>query len=94
MHPLRPLRATSWQLNAKCDDDPVSVPPSPGSPLRNPGFRLLWGGQGLSQFGFQFQTLAMPVIAVTLLHATEFQVGVLTAAETAAFLVVGLPAGA
>src|SRR4051794_14983274 len=36
----------------------------------------------------------MPVLAVTLLHATPFEMGVLTALETAAFLVIGLPAGA
>lgn len=66
---------------------------SPGSPLVNPGFRLLWGGQALSQVGFQFQTLAMPVIAVTLLHATEADMGFLNAANTAAFLLVGLLAG-
>lgn len=59
----------------------------------NPGFRLLWGGQALSQVGFQFQTLAMPVIAVTLLHATEADMGFLNAANTAAFLLVGLLAG-
>lgn len=71
----------------------MSVPVSPGSPLVNPGFRLLWGGQALSQVGFQFQTLAMPVIAVTLLHATEADMGFLNAANTAAFLLVGLLAG-
>jgi len=62
--------------------------------LRNRNFLWLWGGDAISQLGTQFTQLAIPVIAVTLLHATEFQVGVLTAAETAAFLVVGLPAGA
>jgi MFS family permease len=34
------------------------------------------------------------VLAVTLLSATEWEVGLLNAAQTAAFLVVGLPAGA
>lgn len=38
--------------------------------------------------------LALPVIAVTLLDATESQVGYLNAAAFAAFLLVGLPAGA
>src|SRR4051794_918907 len=36
----------------------------------------------------------LPVLAVTILHATPFEMGVLTALETAAFLVIGLPAGA
>jgi len=70
---------------------------APGAPrrlLRNRNFLWLWGGDAISQLGTQFTQLAIPVIAVSLLHATEWQVGVLNAAETAAFLVVGLPAGA
>lgn len=38
--------------------------------------------------------LAFPLVAVAYLRATAFQVGVLTACTTAAFLLVGLPAGA
>ena len=57
------------------------------------GFRPFWLGQGLSQVGFQFSALAMPVVAVLLLHATEAQLGYLNASETAAFLLVGLLAG-
>ncbi len=38
--------------------------------------------------------LALPLVAVKTLHATAFEVGVLAACETAAFLLVGLPAGA
>jgi MFS family permease len=61
---------------------------------RNRGFLWLWGGQGISIFGEQFTSLAIPVLAVTLLHAVAWQMGILNAASTAAFLVVGLPAGA
>jgi MFS family permease len=61
---------------------------------RNRGFLWLWGGQGISIFGEQFTSLAVPVLAVTLLHAVAWQMGVLNAASTAAFLIVGLPAGA
>jgi MFS family permease len=61
---------------------------------RNPGFLWLWGGQTISVFGEQFTGLAVPVLAVTLLHAVAWQLGVLNAASTAAFLIVGLPAGA
>src|SRR5690349_14924108 len=62
--------------------------------LRNPSFLWLWSGDAVSQLGAQFTGLAIPVLAVTLLGATEWEVGLLTAAQTAAFLVVGLPAGA
>jgi len=61
---------------------------------RNRGFLWLWGGQGISVFGEQFTSLAVPVLAVTLLHAVAWQMGILNAASTAAFLIVGLPAGA
>ena len=61
---------------------------------RSPGFLWLWGGQGISIFGEKFTELAIPVLAVTLLHAVAWEMGVLNAASTAAFLVVGLPAGA
>jgi MFS family permease len=56
-------------------------------------FRLLWGGETVSELGSQVSLLAIPLLAVRTLHATTFQVGLLTAAETAAFLIVGLPAG-
>ncbi|KRA25380.1 MFS transporter [Microbacterium sp. Root61] len=65
-----------------------------GSLWRDRNFLTLWSGQALSQFGAQFTELAIPVLAVLVLNATEFEVGVLTAAGVAAFLVVGLPAGA
>jgi len=53
-----------------------------------------WLGQGVSVLGSQISGLAFPVLAVTILGATEWQMGVLDAANSAAFLVVGLPAGA
>ncbi len=65
-----------------------------GSLWRDRNFLTMWGGQAFSQFGAQITELALPVLAVLLLHATEFEVGVLNAAGTAAFLLVGLPAGA
>lgn len=57
-------------------------------------FRQLWIGDALGQFGAQLTGLALPVYAVTHLDATEWQMGALNAAETTAFLVIGLPAGA
>ena len=57
-------------------------------------FRWLWSGQAISVLGSQMSGLALPVLAVTLLGATELQMGFLNAAENAAFLLVGLPAGA
>jgi Na+/melibiose symporter-like transporter len=56
-------------------------------------FRLLWGGETVSELGSQVSLLAIPLVAVSTLHATPFQMGALAAATTAAFLVIGLPAG-
>jgi MFS family permease len=57
-------------------------------------FRQLWLGESVSKVGSQLTTLALPVLAVGTLHAGAREMGVLTACEMMAFLVVGLPAGA
>ncbi len=78
-------------------DQPVAAPSpagSAGSLWRDRNFLTMWSGQTLSQFGAQITELAVPVLAVLLLNADEFQIGVLNAANVAAFLLVGLPAGA
>jgi MFS family permease len=51
-------------------------------------------GQSISELGSQVTTLALPLAAVLVLRASTFQVGLLTTAGYAAFLLVGLPAGA
>jgi MFS family permease len=61
---------------------------------RHRDFDLLWAGQTISRVGTEVSTLAIPLIAIELLHATTFEVGVLTAIEFLPFLLVGLPAGA
>src|SRR3954469_15203149 len=57
-------------------------------------FRLLWAGQTISRVGTEVSVLALPLIAIQILHASTFEVGSLTAVETLPFLLVGLPAGA
>ena len=61
---------------------------------RHRDFDLLWAGQTVSRVGTEVSTLAIPLIAIQLLDATTFEVGVLTAVEFLPFLLVGLPAGA
>ncbi|MCL6537559.1 MAG: MFS transporter [Acidothermus sp.] len=85
----------------RCDDEAGDAGPDaarrPRSdhPLRyNRNFRRLWIGETVSQLGTQISVVAVPLAAVTTLHANAFQVGLLTAIETAAFAVLGLPAGA
>src|SRR6476660_2238686 len=62
--------------------------------LHHRDFRLLWAGQTVSRVGTEVSVLALPLIAIQILHATTFEVGSLTAFETLPFLLVGLPAGA
>ena len=62
--------------------------------LRNRNFQYLWAGQTVSAIGDQMTGLALPVLAVTMLHATEWQVGMMNAAGMSMFLLIGLPAGA
>ena len=74
---------------------PMAARSAAGTPLgRNPSFLALWAGQGISQLGVQLGQLALPVLAVAVLGAGEMELGALNAAGTAAFLLVGLPAGA
>ncbi|MFI7232369.1 MFS transporter [Nonomuraea angiospora] len=57
-------------------------------------FGLLWAGQSLSLFGDQFMTLALPLLAVTVLGTTPAQAALLPFAMFLPFLPLGLPAGA
>lgn len=59
----------------------------------SPDFRLLLIGQSASQLGTQVAAVALPLLAITVLHATALQVGLLNAVSTAAFAVLALPAG-
>ena len=72
----------------------VGAPDRSASLWRDGNFLTMWSGQALAQIGAQITELAIPVVAVLLLHATEFEVGLLNAAAVSAFLVIGLPAGA
>jgi Na+/melibiose symporter-like transporter len=57
-------------------------------------FRQLWIGDTISQVGTQVGGIALPLLAVTVLGASEFEMGLLATFENLAFLLVGLPAGA
>jgi MFS family permease len=64
------------------------------SVLRNSNFQYLWAGQTVSAIGDQMTGLALPVLAITMLHASEWQIGMMNAAGMSMFLLIGLPAGA
>ena len=57
-------------------------------------FRRLWAAQTVSVFGSYVTVVALPLIGAVTLDATPFQMGLLTAAYTAPFLLFGLFVGA
>lgn len=65
-----------------------------GGLFRHHDFRQLFFGHTISQVGTELSGLALPVLAVVVLGANEFEMGVLATFEYLAFLVIGLPAGA
>jgi MFS family permease len=62
--------------------------------LAHRDFRLLWTGETTSSFGSSVSAFALPLVALTVLHASVLLVSIITAAAWLPWLVVGLPAGA
>ncbi|MFC5905973.1 MFS transporter [Streptacidiphilus monticola] len=72
----------------------VSSPPSAAPSLwRHRSFLLLWGGQSVSELGSEVTALVLPLLAVTVLHASTFAVAMLGLAGRLPFLLLSLPAG-
>ena len=64
------------------------------SVFKNRDFVHLWWAESISQLGSQVSLIALPLVAISVLHATTFEVGALTAIEMSPFVLFGLPAGA
>ncbi len=60
---------------------------------RNRDFRRLWTSLTITHFGGQITFLALPLTAAIMLHATPFEMGVLTALEALPFALFGLITG-
>lgn len=71
-----------------------STRPAGGLLRRHHDFRLLWVGSTIGRLGDSITAIALPLVAVSTLNATAFQVGLLAAAAWVAWLVIGLPVGA
>jgi len=63
------------------------------APAPIPDFRRFWVGETVSFLGSEVTSLALPLTAVLVLHATPAQMGLLTTSRTVPFLVFGLMAG-
>lgn len=60
----------------------------------NRNFRLLWIGETTSRFGTAVSTIVLPFVAISVLDANAFLVGLLASSVWLSWLLVGLPAGA
>lgn len=60
---------------------------------RNRNFKNLWIAESISQVGSQISIVALPLLAILTLDASPSQMGLLTAAGTAPFLLIGLFVG-
>jgi MFS family permease len=60
---------------------------------RHRGFRRLFAGATVSWFGSEISELAVPLLVIVTLGATEAQVGLVRAAQFLPFLLLALPAG-
>ncbi|MEW9547620.1 MFS transporter [Nonomuraea sp. NPDC050783] len=61
--------------------------------LRNPDFLRFLSSHLASELGANISRLALPLVAVMVLRAGPAEVGLLASLQTAAYLVIGLPAG-
>lgn len=61
--------------------------------LRNPDFLRFLSSHVANELGANISRVALPLVAVLVLHAGPAEVGMLTSLQTAAFLLIGLPTG-
>lgn len=59
----------------------------------NRDFRRLWAAQTVSQFGSEITGLALPLLAILVLHASTFEVAALAIVDWLPFFLFSLPAG-
>jgi MFS family permease len=70
-----------------------SDPPAGDRPQSASAFWRYWTASTISRVGDAITTVALPLVAVGVLHASSLEVSFLTAAQYAACLAIGLPAG-
>jgi MFS family permease len=81
-------------MTAVLDSPTTQRPRSRLGLLRLRDFRLLWTGETTSSFGSSISGVALPLVALSTLHAGVLAVSLLSAAAWLPWVVIGLPAGA
>jgi MFS family permease len=64
-----------------------------GSLWRHADFMKLWSAETISQFGTQVTFLALPIVAISVLQVSAFEVALLGTIEFLPFILVSIPAG-
>jgi len=80
--------------SAEPEDFATRLPHGGTSLWRNRPYMALLTGETIAAIGVEVAQVAIPIIAVTYLVASEFEIGVLGMAEGIAFLLLSLPVGA
>src|ERR1700734_234251 len=83
----------STELETPASPVPPARPDRRGGLLRTRNFGLFWAGESISGFGSAITTVALPLVAVSTLHASTGMVALLTGANWLPWLLIGLPAG-
>lgn len=81
------MRNEARQTDAGEGDRPREV-------LRIPAFRLFWSATTIRAFGGSIAGVAFQVLIVTVVAATPFQIGILSALSVVPYLFLGLIIGA
>ena len=91
----RPIRypggVTQTSESAEGNRRSPTSPPTAESLWRHGDFLLLWGGQTVSDVGSAITTLALPLLAVTLLRASTFEISLITFLTYLAYLLITSP---
>ncbi|SMC88986.1 MFS transporter [Lentzea albidocapillata] len=74
-------------------DEEISEP-APPRLLSDRRFRFLWTAETIGQLGTAISSVVIPLVAIDVLHATAWEVGLIEALVWLPWLLIGLPAGA
>ena len=80
--------------NSSTNKPQQSIQTNPQAERLGRSFNLLWAGQTVSSFGNQITIIALPLIAINELNASNFIVGALSAVSFLPNFILGLQAGA